>query len=407
MPTHEQILDDIHLEVFAPTGGFILGVSVLGDLLGGDSFRIGISKVGDELSDGGANNQWVDYINDATNIFYNRGAAIAGATNTVQVGLLNADFRNAANPLTDFKIRSGRKVRLRYGAEILFSGNLTTAKGRSVRNKTTYTKYFNLQIADTVKKLSAIKVYGAGGLTEPYESFEDRIARILDTYDGVVEYPTGDAYPGYKLSATVYESTLTSHLDLACNSVGASWYIDKLGQIRFNTVLTDYITGVFTDGTHTESVENPLNYYDLNIEYDNKNHINYLELANKGIIEDPNNPGEEIAAETSTIFSDVTSVASNGYLKSTLDTNLYIEGAYSSSLTTRADEILNTYADPQPTITKIFFNVQENFIASQMETLHLVEVWHEGIKHTLRVVGISATIYPKEWLLELELTKDI
>ena len=407
MPTIERPLENIHAEIYAPTGGFILGVSVFGDSFGGEALRFGTIRMGDTFSDAYESNQWVDYINTGTTINYNRGAVNDGASNTVQVGIASATFKDDANPMTDYKVRSGRNVRFRYNDELLFSGFLQKVPGRYSRNRNTYTKYFTLQVTDAVQRLAALKTYGAGGLTEPYETFEERIVRLLDTYTGPVELPTGNAYPGYKLSATVYEGSLASHLDLACDSVGAAWYIDKLGQLRFSTTLTDYITAVFTDGSHTETVANPLNYYGLNIEYDPKNHINYLEIENKGIIEDPANPGNELDATTKTVYADVYSIAGNGYLKEDLKTNLYTEGAYASSLETRAAEILDAFSTPEPLITKIFFNVQENFTAAQLETLHLVEVWHESIKYTLRVAGISATISPTEWLLEVDLVKDI
>lgn len=406
MPTVERPLEDMHLEVFAPTGGFIFGVSVFGDTFGGETFRFGVSKFGDLFSDVHNANQWVDYIADATTISYTRGAVNSGATNTVQVGLMNSTFRDAANPLTDYKIRAGRKVRLRYDNETLFSGKLFSAPGRYVRNRKTFTKYFNVNTADAVKKLAALQAYGLGGISEPYETFEERIERILDTYDGLVEWPTGNAYPSYRLGATVYEGSLAAQLDLACNSVGASWYVDKLGQVRFSTTLTDYITAVFTDGSHTEPVANPLKYYGLNIEYDPKNHINYLELVNRAVIDNPDNPGEAIADDTTTVYGAVTSIASNEILKASLETTLYTGLGYENSLDTRAAEILTAYSDPKPTISKLYFNVQENFTASQLETLHLVEVWHEAEKHTLRVAGISATINPTEWLLELDLVKE-
>lgn len=407
MPTIERVIEGFHSEIYAPTGGFILGVSVFGDTFGGEALRFGTIEMGDLFSDAYESNQWVDYINDATSITYTRGAVNDGASNTVQVGTGAATYKDAANPMEDYKVRSGRNVRYRYNNEILFSGYLTKVPGRYSRRGTKYTKYFTVQIADAVQRLAALKAYGAGGLSEPYETFEERIERLLDGYTGAVQLPTGSAYPGYRLSATVYEASLAAHLDLACNSVGASWYIDKLGQLRFSTTLTDYITAVFTDGSHTEDVTTPLNYYGLNIEYDPKNHINYLEIENKGIIEDPNTPGNELDATTKTVYADTYSIAGNGYLKEELKTNLYTEGAYTASLETRAAEILEAYSTPQPLITKIFFNVQEDFTAAQLETLHLVEVWHESIKYTLRVAGISATISPKEWLLEVDLVKDI
>jgi hypothetical protein len=407
MPTLEQPLEDIHAEIYAATGGFIFGVNVFGDTFGGEALRFGAVYFGDEFSDAYETEQWVDYTPNTTNIVYSRGAVNDGASNTVQVGLMSLSLKDAGNPLTDFKVRSGRKIRLRNNDEILFSGTINAVPGRYVRRKNTYTKYFTVQAADAVKRLAGQKAYGAGGLSEPYESFEERIARLLDTYPGPVDFPTGDAYPDFRLSATVYEASLAAHLDLACNSVGASWYIDKLGQIRFNTTLTDYITAVFSDGTHTETLENYFPYYGIDISYDPRNHINYLELANKGIIEDPANPGEALAAETTTIFADAYSVASNDYLKDDLQTCLYNEGAYEGSLEARANAILLAYSEPKPTISTVRFNVQENFSAANLETLHLVELWHEGVKHTQRVVGIHATINPTEWLIELELVKEI
>jgi len=409
MTTRELPIEGLTAEIFAPTGGFIFGVSHFGDTFGGDTFRFGISKFGDLFSNTYNSNQWVNYINDATQISYDRGAVSNGASSTAQVGLMRMTLRNAGNPMTDYIIRAGRKFRLKYDTETLFTGTLTKAPGRIVRNKTTYNQYFTIQFADAVKKLAGLRAYGAGGLSEPYETFEERIARLLDTYDGPVELPTGSAYPTYRLGATVYEGSLAAHLDLACNSVGASWYIDKLGQLRFITSLTDYVTAVFTDGTHTETVENPFAYYNLNIEYDDKNHINYLEIDNKRIIENPNDAGVEMANDLKTVFSDGASLKANGILKDTLDATIYDEGIYSGSVARRAAEILAQYADPQPTITKIFFNMQENFLATQLETLHLVTCWLEGEKHTLRVTGLNAkiTARSKEWLIELDVIKEI
>lgn len=409
MPTVERPIEGLHVEIFAPIGGFIFGVSKFGDSFGiSNAFVFGVSKFGDPFGDS-ESRQWVDYISDATNISYDRGSISDGASSNAQVGLLNVTLKNAGNPLDDYKIRAGRKVRVRYNDEHLFNGTLVKSAGRFVRKRNNYTKFFSVQVADAVKKLAGLKAYGMGGLSELYESFEDRIERILDTYDGPVLLPTGDAYPEYRLCATVYEGSLAAQLDLACNSVGASWYVDKLGQVRFVTALTDYVTATFTDGSHTEIVDQPFAYWNLQIEYDNKNHINYLEIANKDIQDDPSNPGNAIALETSTLFSDGASVKANGILKETLTTTLYDEGAYDGSINARASEILNLFKDPQPAIQKIYFNMQENFLVTQLETLHRVDVWLEGVKYNLRVTGISATINAqnKEWLIELDVIKEM
>lgn len=407
MPTNERPIVGLHAEVYAPTGGFIFGVSKFGDTFGGETFRFGVSKFGDVFSNTYNSNQWVDYIADATNISYNRGSISDGAGSNAQVGLLNITLKNAGNPLDDYKIRAGRKVRIRYNDEQLFNGTLVKSSGRFVRKRNNYTKFFSVQVADAVKKLAGLKAYGMGGLSEPYESFESRIARILDTYEGTVLLPTGDAYPQYRLCATVYEGSLAAHLDIACNSVGASWYIDKLGQVRFVTAAADYVTATFTDGSQTENIDEPFAYWNLQIEYDNKNHINYLEVANKDIQDDGG--GNAIALETSTLFSDGASLKANGILKETLTTTLYDSGAYDGSINARASEVLNLLKDPQPAIQKIYFNVQENFLATQLETLHKVDLWLEGIKYNLRVTGINATINAQsnEWLIELDVIKEM
>lgn len=409
MPTIENKIEDLHVEIYAPIGGFIFGVSKFGDAFGiSNAFVFGISKFGDAFGDS-ESRQWVDFIEDTTNIRYKRGAISDGASNTAQVGIMSFTLREAGNPVTDYKIRAGRNVRLRYKNEVLFSGNLTKAQGRYIRKRNRYYTYFTIQVADAIKKLAAQKAYGMGGLSEPYESFEDRIERILDSYDGAYELPTGDAYPDYRLCATVYEGSLAAHLDLACNSVGASWYVDKLGQVRFVTALTDYVTATFTDRTHTETVENPFEYYNLDVEYDDGNHINYLEVVNKDIIEDPANPGNAIAAETKNVYSDGASVKANGALKETLNTTLYDSGAYDGSINARAAEVIALAKDPQPSIRKIFFNVHENFDATQLETLHRVNLWLDSTKYELRVVGIDANIVAqtREWTIELTVIKEI
>ena len=89
MPTIERPLENIHAEIYAPTGGFILGVSVFGDSFGGEALRFGTIRMGDLFSDAYESNQWVDYIADATSINYNRGAVNDGASNTVQVYALD------------------------------------------------------------------------------------------------------------------------------------------------------------------------------------------------------------------------------------------------------------------------------------------------------------------------------
>ena len=66
MPTIERPLENIHAEIYAPTGGFILGVSVFGDSFGGEALRFGTIRMGDLFSDAYESNQWVDYIADAT-----------------------------------------------------------------------------------------------------------------------------------------------------------------------------------------------------------------------------------------------------------------------------------------------------------------------------------------------------
>ena len=112
--------------------------------------------------------------------------------------------------------------------------------------------------------------------------------------------------------------------------------------------------------------------------------------------------------EVKTAYSDGASIKANGTIKGDLETTIYDEGAYDGSINARASEILNQLAEPEPSIRKIYFNMQDNFLATQLETLHIVNLWLEGIKYVLRVTGIDATINArsKEWLIEIDVIKE-
>lgn len=401
MTTIEKKIDGLALEIFAPTSGFIIGVSEIGDQLGGGTpFIIGLSKVGDPI--GGGTKEWIDYTPKFLEINYSRTEK-PGISRTPELGNLNATFKNHANPSTDWRIRSGRKIRLSYLEEILFTGKIHSAKMSYIRSGTKYDNYTNLSAVDSVADLASQKAFGLGGVSEPEETFESRLERILDTFTGEKEIPAGSNYPEYILAATTYQSDLASQLDLACDSVGAGWQIDKLGQLRFFTQTNFGATLIFSDGTHTETIENYFAYYDLELDYDWRNHVNYINVTNRDIIDNPDNPGEALDNTTNYVFADTTSVESNGRRTLDLTTSLATSTGFENSIENRANEILETYGKPKTIIKKLYVNAQENFSIATLEKGNKAEIWLEGQKQILSIAGISAAISAKIWTIEIEL----
>lgn len=209
----------------------------------------------------------------------------------------------------------------------------------------------------------------------------------------------------YLLQDIVYESTLLNHLELACNSVGASFYVDKANAVQFKRGNDQSpFVAHFAD---VHDPDDPLHvcYTDVGLSYDTKNVVNDLTMAQHGRkFED----GQGwVADDYNAGFTDQTSLVTWGQRAGTVDTSIYDKGIYFGSLVTRASELLSEVAEAEQVINSVTFDAT-NFraLAARVELQDRVQVTARGNTHTCRVLGITHDIWPDKWLIKLDLGKD-
>lgn len=178
--------------------------------------------------------RWIDWTDGLTTVLSHRGGVQDGLEIRNDVGVLTLTMRGIQLDLAAPQFIPGQVVRLRHvGVQRsdVFTGKIQdiatwyerTHAGRSV-------PMMRLTVTDAVADHRAVARYGAippGGA----ESFASRITRLAATATAPVELPTG-VY-AQQLGRTVYESTLANHFTLACNTVGAMWWVDASGITRF------------------------------------------------------------------------------------------------------------------------------------------------------------------------------
>ncbi|RAZ34828.1 hypothetical protein DO944_03120 [Microbacterium sp. SMR1] len=118
----------------------------------------------------------------------------------------------------------------------------------------------------------------------------------------------------YRLQSTVYESTLANHFSLACNSVGAVWFVDAHDRAQFRQFPKDSpVRAVFSDTRAPGHFE----YVDAQQAWDTKNTITRLESANRGI--DPLT-GDDFTRNSTFYLREETELL--GVRKGALETNI-------------------------------------------------------------------------------------
>ena len=203
----------------------------------------------------------------------------------------------------------------------------------------------------------------------------------------VTDYPQ-------RLRGTVFESTLVNHLDLASNSVGASWYVAKDGVTRFRLPGDALpVAAVFSDEVDEASVS----YVDITAGYDTRTTVNRIEATNYG----RNGTVEE---NDELIVEDTASQAAYGVYRSTLALNLYDEAPYDDSFAERLDELLEANKTPQARVSAIRWNAQEDLeLARALEVGDRITVRYRGADYDSQIVNLTHEITPTRWMVTLTL----
>ncbi|WP_176786787.1 fibronectin type III domain-containing protein [Microbacterium sp. cf332] len=118
----------------------------------------------------------------------------------------------------------------------------------------------------------------------------------------------------YRLQSTVYESTLANHFSLACQSVGAVWFVDSADRAQFRQFPKDApVRALFSDTRAPGHLE----FISAEQAWDTRNTITRLESSNRGV-----NPldGNDQTRSSTFYLSEETELL--GVRKATLETNI-------------------------------------------------------------------------------------
>lgn len=198
----------------------------------------------------------------------------------------------------------------------------------------------------------------------------------------------------YVLRDVVYESTLANHLDLACNSVGARWWVDRDNIVQFRRAgdRPDVIASL--SDVHDPGGPLHVCYQDVTLGYDTRNAINNLSLTNHGRRFDTETASWAADDQTS-VHEDMTAIASWGARSTSVDTSLYTGTGHEADVTIRALELLDGAVTPSVRPTSARFNVADGeHVLEWLDYYSRVQVTRAGTTWTCRVVGIEHEITP-------------
>jgi hypothetical protein len=200
-------------------------------------------------------------------------------------------------------------------------------------------------------------------------------------------------YP-QRLRGTVFESNLVNHLDLACNSVGATWYVAKDGWTRFNLPGASLpVSARFSDEPDPAGVS----YVDIAAGTDTRTTVNRIEATNYGRAGDVEENDELVVEDTD-------SQIAYGIYRSTLALNLYDETPYDDSFADRLDALLQAYKTPLPRVSSLRWNAQEDLeLVKALEVYQRITVRFDGQDYDSQIVSIQHDFTPTRWIVTLTL----
>lgn len=224
----------------------------------------------------------------------------------------------------------------------------------------------------------------------------------FDRAGGVLSYGLSDITvsrvndpQGYALRDVAFESDLATHFDLACNSVGARWWVTKDGTVRFRRELLDNRPAL----TFADTDAGDVSYTDVALSYDTRNLVNAITLNQHG-----RDPVTGNTADESRSYTAAGSINRYGPRASSLDTSLF-EGTqtHALDLQRRASDVMTALSRPSYQVSSLEFNVQSNpKVLDGLDLRSLVRVLYDDLQQTCRVLAITHTITPTSWRVRVE-----
>lgn len=262
---------------------------------------------------------------------------------------------------------------------------------RDGRRRVTLTAVDARASLSNTQRYGAISDAGAGS-----ETWAQRINRLRASAQTSTAAPkvTGGPSP-FLLRDVVYESTLANHFDLACNSVGARWWVDRRNLVQFEYGPPD-AGPVIAHLSDEHDADDPMHvcYLDVELGYDTRNAINNLSLTNHGRRFDTEQ-ATWLADDQTSVHEDVTAIASWGARSSSVDTSLYVGAGHEADVVIRAYQLLDGAVVPSVRPTSVRLDVAHGpHLLADLDYYSRVTLTRAGTSWACRVVGIEHEITP-------------
>lgn len=250
-----------------------------------------------------------------------------------------------------------------------------------------------------IRMSEAISRTHVGGGLQQFELFREIWESITVTEDAGAS--------DYQLRSLKYESSLRNHFNVACDSIGAFWWVDANNVIRFKADLdNEGIKEIFTDKA-AQRDDGALSYIDIDQRLSTRDVANDIAIINHGIKDDPENPGETLVDDQTTQKTGRISVLSYGAKAASIDISLKDDGGYVGSVDNRGQVLLDEYRNPKERIYQITWNVQEDTSHLGLVDLYdQVMIYHDDRHQQSRVTGIKHRITPTRMITTYDVMPD-
>lgn len=200
----------------------------------------------------------------------------------------------------------------------------------------------------------------------------------------------------------VYESSLLNHFQMACNSVGAYWWVNRDNEVIFSKTLPASIVAKFSDVHDTADLLHVC-FLDVEMGYDTRNVVNTLTIQNHGRRDDPRVPMNTnfLALDSEGTFVDTVSRTVQGARADIIDLSIPV-----SRMSRRADEILVDSSSPQVAVQTITFSALAHPTIAALDLYSRVMVKVRNHLAAYLVVGIEHSGDPESWTTTFTLRKD-
>lgn len=408
-----SLYSDLRLQVRLPVNGFVLDHPQFGVLnqrpLGGtetdnnlfilDQSQLDREYIGRVGND--ATTKWDDVLEYVTSVKIDRGAKATATGSEVEVALCTIEAKGVfLDPNFNQLIKHGAPVRLITSTgTVFFTGvirNVTTREAKPNASNRDGQVYVTLYVRDSVYNLANVT---RNGVTA--NPFNQRIDDLLSA-SGLMYNRVGGTK---SLAQTDFDGNLVEHLQLATDSDGGYWFIDRNGVIQIvggdvaasNTPVASFYGRKQADPT-------VLYYTDAPGSYNSSVTVNKLSIENLTMGVDDS--GDPVGVTTKYQFVDDTSIASWGPTSAGIKTNL----VNASDVTALGTAVLNANKTPQNIVSSVTWigtkNVEKaaTFEPYQVVTVQRENGYYEEIAQ-YRIMGIIHEIDGYQWTVTLTLDK--